>query len=843
MPELTQLEINRPATMSADRKKISIDPARLQHARLLDSLNPNSTLLRLIFSGIQASGLESVDYAPSETSAFLEKIIVRINSGLEELRTNEIVVDANSIWQQLDKERFTQLKASISRLDSLGLRPLLDASMLLLDVSKTGDREIRKSWEDQGIDLVVHNRASAQIVRQSGELSEVVQEHFKDKLTPEEQIILAELFTQMIAYHGFIGQHIRGEVTEHQFAGLTDWIWDNRPQLDEVLAKLNLENSSWLNSAQILTDLYMIVNQVDTASVRQGLYNNNLDQQFQEFGRIFNRTISQVVGGLAPSWDQIWQERLVEFGSKQVLLADRLIRLRGGRQQLTPAEIEEVEGLMIILAQKQTEVFEKIFDQLQHSQMWYPELATAGFDPEHQLKLLVLAATKAETSNELRDINFIGLVAEIYNGNKHPNKTMIRILDNMLYDLEWSDVFNQHLGEELRVNQDLSLKPVHRGGAGTEISLEISKELRNLVDMLESFYALDSESVCPIPEVVKQIETKVGLRLDNWDRGGLAQQSYVDLMNQSIAYKVEVVREAVNHLREANSKIVALGIGSGSGLQELALAQTLGQDDRVIATDASKVMVGLARRLERVVQARKAKGQQIADLQTCLLSASNLEKAVRDGLIEAPNLVMMISVLHEFASFLDQGHLGEETKNVLRQVLSILPKDGQVVIKDFVYPPDSNEPVFLKLLESSSDQLPPAKFLEVFVQGFVGREALEVVALAEQMLNQYQELAVPKWLAMEILGHYSWMKSGKSMDELSEKYGHFNSQEVVLLFEDLATKLGISVEIQVEVIDAGYKPHYSSGFRVQDLDGREIDEGLVFNGVVRVGRNAVGNLS
>ncbi len=110
-------------------------------------------------------------------------------------------------------------------------------ALLFMDVSKGGDLKTRKGWIADGVDLSIHNFASADLVERETNLD-------------------AKACT-LIRWHGMLGQFARGEVPWSTFASI--------PHEDKV----------FLNA-------FFILNICDTAAVRDGLLDDELWSLFEE---------------------------------------------------------------------------------------------------------------------------------------------------------------------------------------------------------------------------------------------------------------------------------------------------------------------------------------------------------------------------------------------------------------------------------------------------------------------------------------------------------------------------------------------------------------------------------
>ncbi len=662
-------------------------------------------------------------------------------------------------------------------------------AVLCLDIAKAGNVEDRKSWE--GINTYVHNAASAELLRRNNVLKE---------LTGNE--LLAEFFIKMVEYHGYTGQISRGEVTESVLTGLTEWLKENAE-------KLGIDNLPTFAS-----EIYYQVNVIDTKSVRDGLFTEKLDSEFKHL----RDKMEQVLKGEA-DWSS---EKIENVDKKRELLADRLTRLRGGK------DYEEVLGTFLEL---DDEKVKQIFDILEHAQLWYVESATAGLSPENQLKLLVLASKIAKEKGVDKfgnfDVNFAELV-NMLKTKKVEDKALTKILDTALYNLSWENVFSSEPKSDSSIISIAGFRIQLSGEGGINgIKCELKPEFKEAVDLINIYYLGDGvrtkEEYKKYQSALNILEDAVGMKLDAWDRGIVDQKSYEEAMNATVDRKTAPLIPEVKRLMKEKDSVTVVEIASGTGRAGWILANNMRRSDKVIVTDVSRVMYEGLKKLSRVNKAQRYidPEAQIAEIIAFNLDARNLtpENLGTSNI----DMITASSVDHEIDSYIDKtsGH-GQALRSIYKSALGLLNEPGQVFCdRDFIQDDNPQQKVNFRIGTENDGDKPPLQFFRDFVKTFelFTKSEMEEIASLPEVVSVGQTLLLSKSLISEILSHYSWMKDGGSLKEMDERHTRDDREGRRKFVMDIATEMGIKIEVSFDMEDPEYAKFNIGEFEVLDAAG------------------------
>lgn len=645
-------------------------------------------------------------------------------------------------------------------------------SALLLDIAKAGNEEDRKSWKS--INPYVHNVASAELVRRQGALPEV--------------------FIKLIEYHGYLGQVSRGEVTEHVLTGFTDWFKENP-----------IENVS---------EMYYLLNVLDTKSVRDGLFTEKLDREFKKI----RDKMEKVLKGEAEWGD----EKIEDVNKKRESLADRLSRLRGGKDS------EEALGTLLELPDDKVNY---IYDLLSHAQLWYVENATAGLSVNNQLKLLVLAARisreKGADKYDNFDVNFVELMNLLKPG-KIEDKGLIKVLDTALYNLDWEDAFSKSPNNELSIISvfGFDIKLTSNGGI-SGIKCELKPEFKEAVDLINTYYLGDrvktEEERKKYKEALKILEEAVGMKLDEWDRGIVDQRSYEEAMNLTMNRKTAPLMPEIERLIKEKDSVTLVGVASGTGMAEWFLAHKMRKGDKVIATDISRVMCEGMRRLSRINKAQRYLDPeaQIAEFLVANSGATTL--SLENLRIKSVDLITASSVDHEIDSYVDKtpGH-GEALRNIYKSALSLLKESGQVFCdRDFIQDDNPSEIIPFRIGTAKRESISPLQFFRDFTRKFklFTKSELKEIGNLPENLKSGDIIQISRAFGSEVGSHYSWMKDGGSDKEMEERHTRDDRNGKREFVMKIAEEMGIEIEVTFDMEDPEYAKHNTGEFDFLDKEG------------------------
>lgn len=632
----------------------------------------------------------------------------------------------------------------------------------------------------------------------------------KEHLSP-----MDEVRQHLSNYKDALLRHHTGEVPDTHMNAVTDFIWELKPKFltNQRQPIPDDEFAALIADMCTLSNIEAIV-EADNQSITPA--------DVESFRGMLVKSLTPVPLGQAPRWETLWNG---EQRSTKQKLAARLLRMRSQGELPDQEERWEILGMVELLDEVSPNECSQITRLL--SETTFRELEFAShLDPEAELKLLCIAAKKAQGQSE---INFSETAKVLKTKDDGWSQTKLASLDTGLSRLSWAQICN-----DADINSvgpmDLSLEVRDTGPA--KLVLIIQPSAGPLFEFLDA-HALEIDHHNPW---IKAACLALGVTTDVWDRGS-DQEGYVSRLDSTQSSKTQALQKSLEELKRNREKpLVVLGIGSGSGLVEASLATngSLDPDSTVIATDISESMVAASIKLARIVAGMRSEGIVVSKMLALNLDASQLLNAVETGQVPPPDMITMLSVLHEFASYLDNGTFGENTRNILEQSLLALADNGIMVIKDFVVPEKAEEIVDI-IANETNDRLTPIQFFRDFVEGFVGKHLSAVRSLAEQVGNAHpgDKLSVPKWLAMELVAHYSWMKMGESPGELNERYGYCSVDDLIGFMRTIGEKIGVSLEIEVDVKNAEYEPHYQQGLMVTNENGNTVS-GLVSNLVMRI---------
>lgn len=631
----------------------------------------------------------------------------------------------------LSLQAFEADRTTLSRIVEHDLASVLRVVLAFLDFSKGGTDSARHQWSKRGADLSVHNEASAQILEATGRLRNV--EILRD------QPILERFTLEMIRHHGLIGQTIRGETPLLAFESLIEYLRHERDALAEVFGVSPGE------AIDLCLDLYHLVNALDTAGVREGLYTDRLRFEMSAVENLLGRLARQ-------NTDTAAREALTSFERdetsaeserdlrriREQWLFDKLSRLRTQRRR----DGEPAEKLVRALKTLDSGTLESIVTGLDRVTLWYCESATSSFSIIGQLKLIALCINSAAKAGiEVDDsfhITFAPLVEAFAGLDDNARPYRQRLFEALLSEININDVFTEDLtlSDVCNALGSFSLQIGHSPAIAIEI--RESEEARALFTLLPAY---ERKSSAEFHKVLKSICDLYDLRKDEYDRVS-NEALYLATMNSARDDKARMLE----WIRPG--KIVEIGPGGGIVLDLISEAFP---DSSVIGIDASAEVVSAL---------RQRRSDEHAGWDIVEGDAFELSSHVEAGTVST---VVLCSVLHEIYSY-RQVEVSEEVRrfrlesvrDLLRECYAVLEPGGRIVIRDGVMPPD--EPRIVEFLDPEGPE-----FFELFRDEFPGRpirgEWLDATRL---MLNAPD--------AMEFLYCYTWGPQSFPY-EVREQYG------------------------------------------------------------------------
>lgn len=177
------------------------------------------------------------------------------------------VLNVYSLKEINNHSVFNYVKRSLEILDNINNKNKLDKQTLYLveetlkwqDVSKTGNKKIRKIWKEKGYNLYCHNIGSSQIysVHNNNEIVKV-----------------------LIKTHGLIGQYIKGEIN-----------------LDKNIELYNLIRDNKLSSSK-LKEVLLILNECIISAISKTLYDSVSNEIEVVINKIINNTFEENINYL-----------------------------------------------------------------------------------------------------------------------------------------------------------------------------------------------------------------------------------------------------------------------------------------------------------------------------------------------------------------------------------------------------------------------------------------------------------------------------------------------------------------------------------------------------------------
>ncbi len=261
------------------------------------------------------------------------------------------------------------------------------------EVSKCGNKTIRKKWIKQGYDLYVHNLASAEI--------------YKDTVNVFDKITYV-----LIKTHGMVGQYTKGEVNIEK---------------NELLSKLIIDKKI---SKKKLYKILILLNQCIIEAVNVELYKKVKNK--------INDTILKIVEN---------NYKRENYSNVENILARM-------KNIFKDKSTEEIELLRKCLEDRNTvNAFNYIFENFE---LWYIDSALEWFSMEEIIKILMIVSKNAEIEKNIH-INFEPIMKDIYymyNGMKVRNLYKMRIIEAYLDSLSFEDIIKNDIrkSEHISIN-------------------------------------------------------------------------------------------------------------------------------------------------------------------------------------------------------------------------------------------------------------------------------------------------------------------------------------------------------------------------------------------------------
>lgn len=690
----------------------------------------------------------------------------------------------------LSEGAFSADQAALARVYENGLATVLRAALTFLDFTKGGTDAQRAQWVKLGADLSVHNKASATVLAKEDSLRRI------PRLRGSK--VLQELTLTMVRHHGLLGQTVRGETPLIVFAELLDEIRGFRGELAQTLGL------SERDAVDLCIDLYHLVNALDTAGVREGLYGDRL--------RFEMAAVESLLMRLArlPEQEDI-HEALRRFDRdesdaesdrelrriREQWLFDRLSRLRSSRLR----QGEPSENLLRHVQALSDNAVESLVRGLEHLQLWYCEVATAGLSPGAQLKFLTLCIHSAADCGvdiaEPYHVTFAPLV-ETFGDPRDPAwDYRIRIVEALLRKLEMSSVFGEKLGLDA-LSSALGTFAIEIGTLpALAIDFDESEEARALLTLLPTY---ERKSSASFHSTLKSLCDLYGLRKDDFDR--ISNEAlYLEHMNSARSDKERMLDWVIP------GRIIEIGPGGGVVLD---LVASRFRKSEVLGVDVSSMVV------EELEHRKEREGRTWSIVEGDAFELADVVEA------DSATTIILCSLLHEIYSYCEfeqeDGTTArfrlESVRNLLRSCFDCLRPGGRIIIRDGVMPQD--EPRIIEFLDPNGPD-----FFRRFQQEFEGRKIR-----GDWLHDNRLALSAPD--AMEFLYCYTWGPASFPY-EVREQYGvlpYLEYRESILAWLKSGGRKAHAVELPDEMasyLQPGYRDGLEDKVRLLDHEGQQVE--------------------
>ena len=632
-------------------------------------------------SGNDNAAAYTIEHDAKSDNVLWAHIHCVLNHKLLGLETQDITLFQNIYT--LDDIHFNQLYTIFQYIDKeLHLTPVLRASLLFSDISKGGSHERRKEWIDHlGIDLSIHNEASAILLEKTSLLNRYIEFRHSE--------VLQKLVVEMVRSHGWIGQYVRGEITSSIFVGMISAFKSLATELSEGLQLDDVKSA-----VHAIIQIYLLMNIIDTAAVREGLMNNELMDKFIHVADNLEKAILNPKAFPSNPDD-------ADHDLMKQILEKRLLALRSGAIQSG----EPQENVKTALSLLNDEYLKWFYQYMQRCQLWYFEAATGRLSAQSQLKLLIMGLYLYKSGHsencKIFHLDYLNIANMLSPNSEKANSEIaksrsgyrVRILDAMFAAQDINKIANG--SASIYQNKTIFTLNSLKGGTSS-ISLNIvgSEESEALITLLSIY---ERKSTVSFHSALKMLCDLYHLRKDDFDR--LSNESqYLVSMNAAKNDKARMM----NYLKAG--KIVEVGPGGGVVLD---LLESHFPDSEIIGLDAShQVVVALEQR-------KKQSGSkwQIVEGNAFEFSKYFGKESLTD--------IVFCSILHEIYSYIEtedgsRFHI-ESVEKMLQSAFEALAPGGRILIRDGIMP--EHKPQHLSFI--AEDARP---FFDAFCREFKGRK-------------------------------------------------------------------------------------------------------------------------
>ncbi len=710
----------------------------------------------------------------------------------------------------LSKEAFDDIARKYAQLKQEGLLSYFLISFLYHDVAKAGLKEERLKWEAiEGIDLRIPNKASALILRNMG--GKGLFENMVFLKDDPDFETLNEFFYRVIAIRGSAGQWIRGELGYDVFEKFTDWIRHNF----EVFKKAIAPDQDDSTAAQRISDIIYLFDFIDTASVREGLMTDELNQQFIQFYQDFTKVITPKNKIFEINWTDIFNKRwlgLENLLEKRRYLIDRLSRFRVERREAG----ELPEKLFNDINSLRNDQLDRLIALLDKFQGWYVESATSAFTPKTQIKLIALSVALAEHQGvditKPFHINFFHLMKMLSEGRQNYRPYETRIveafmhhfsLDEILFNQEIISIFStKDMVEE--VSPLIALNMTIDGEKAISFELNLTEEAKGLLSRLEDYAHQDTTR--SNKDLIDLLDY-YGIRKDEYDW----VHNELDYLNNMAAARNDKARLS----KYVKGRVLDVGAAGGAMLgileefkENLGVTEIIGLD----ISETALLELEKTRKEEGWTSVRLVKGD-----------AYQLGRVLKEANITAPNTYIFNSVFHEIFSYERDGKKFniDSVRDLLKAAFQTMNEGDRLEIRDGVIPEDGEDLQIMRIFGQENKE-----FFDDYMHHFEGRAMPYKIISADQK-QQIWKIRIKRKDAMEFLFTLTWGQASFPR-EVQEQYGIFTRRDYISFLQETAQESGIRIrEVPIPLeeqsyLQQGYIDNIEPKVQLFDLEGNKL---------------------
>ncbi|WP_429351146.1 class I SAM-dependent methyltransferase [Paenibacillus sp. 4624] len=519
---------------------------------------------------------------------------------------------------------------------SFWIRELLEEVLAWSETAKGGSLEQRRTWQQQGINLFVHNIGSAQLYQRYA-TDRDRENGLESVASPRQEIIRI-----LISTHGLIGQYIRGEIP-----------------YAENLPLRALITEGWVTGGE-LRIMLMALNQCIIEAVDSGLWEQVQDE------------VEQIVDWIVSGTEHTdWSVK------------ERLSRLRSNSIRQGEA-IDETYAKL-----KQQFPVEQQLSSLASRTLWYVESAMRDFSLEEMVKVFLLALhseewekkieghSKDSSVTSIRHISFEPLMNTMYYDYKGVKKLNIykkRMIEKYLEQYSWEQISAgeqlsyPHLGHRIERYPDLP------------DTLFVTFEFSPAAEKLIAF-CIEAEKSPLYEQAVLLLFDLFGLRRDAYDRFH-NEETYLSDMNSSGDYKKVLLEHMVGKR--------VLDIGPGGGV----LLDLIEQEKPEVEAIGIDISANVIEALERKKQRESHRWHVMKG------DALQLDQYVEPGTVDTVIFSSILHELYSYIERDGRRFNTDTVAAALHSAFQVLSPGGRILIRDGIMSERESQTRRIRFLET-----------------------------------------------------------------------------------------------------------------------------------------------